>query len=33
MIRFVKNLEIVIMLVAAFGFPTHDVVVLLACVF
>jgi len=33
MIRFVKNLEIVIMLVAAYGFLTHDVVVLLACVF
>jgi len=33
MIRFVKNLEIVIMLVAAYGFLSHDVVVLLACVF
>ena len=33
MIRFVKNLEIVIMLVAAYGFLAHDVVVLLACVF
>jgi 1-acyl-sn-glycerol-3-phosphate acyltransferase len=33
MIRFVKNLEIVIMLVAAYGFLNHDVVVLLACVF
>jgi len=33
MIRFVKNLEIVIMLVAAYGFLNHNVVVLLACVF
>ena len=33
MIRFVKNLEIVIMLVAAYGFLNHDVVVLLGCVF
>jgi len=33
MIRFVKNLEIVIMLVAAYGFLNHDVVTLLACVF
>jgi 1-acyl-sn-glycerol-3-phosphate acyltransferase len=33
MIRFVKNLEIVIMLVAAYGFLTHDVIVLLVCVF
>ena len=33
MIRFVKNLEIGIMLVAAYGFLAHDVVVLLACVF
>ena len=33
MIRFVKNLEIVIMLVAAYGFLNHDVVILLACVF
>jgi 1-acyl-sn-glycerol-3-phosphate acyltransferase len=33
MIRFVKNLEIVIMLVAGYGFLTHDVVTLLACVF
>jgi 1-acyl-sn-glycerol-3-phosphate acyltransferase len=33
MIRFVKNLEIAIMLLAAFGFWTSDAVVLLACVF
>ena len=33
MIRFVKNLEIVTMLVAAYGFLNHDVVILLACVF
>ena len=32
-IRFVKNLEIAIMLLAAFGFWTGDVIVLLACVF
>jgi 1-acyl-sn-glycerol-3-phosphate acyltransferase len=33
MIRFVKNLEIAIMLFAAFGFWTSDAAVLLACVF
>jgi 1-acyl-sn-glycerol-3-phosphate acyltransferase len=33
MIRFVKNLEIAIMLVAAYGFLAHDVIVLLGCVF
>jgi MFS family permease len=33
MIRFVKNMEIVIMLVAAYGFLSQDVVLLLACVF
>ena len=33
MIRLVKNLEIVIMLVAAYGFLAHDVVTLLACIF
>ncbi|HEY8047717.1 MAG TPA: MFS transporter [Ramlibacter sp.] len=33
MIRFVKNLEIGIMLLAAFGFWTSDAVILLACVF
>ena len=33
MIRFVKNLEIAIMALAAFGFWTSDAVVLLACVF
>ena len=32
-IRFVKNLEIAIMALAAFGFWTSDVIVLLACVF
>jgi len=32
-IRFVKNLEIGIMLIAAFGFWTSNVIVLLACVF
>ena len=32
-IRFVKNLEIAIMLLAAFGFWSSDVIVLLACVF
>ncbi|MBI5256987.1 MAG: MFS transporter [Burkholderiales bacterium] len=32
-IRFVKNLEIGIMLLAAIGFITHNVIVLLACVF
>ena len=32
-IRFVKNLEVVIMLVAAYGFLNHDVITLLACVF
>ena len=33
MIRFVKNLEIAIMLVAAYGFLAHEVLVLLACIF
>ncbi|MRD48742.1 MFS transporter [Caenimonas koreensis DSM 17982] len=33
MIRLVKNLEVAIMLVAAYGFWTDNVVVLLACVF
>uniref|UniRef100_UPI0037D9C47A MFS transporter n=1 Tax=Variovorax sp. TaxID=1871043 RepID=UPI0037D9C47A len=33
MIRFVKNLEIVIMLIAAWGFVRADAVVLLGCVF
>ena len=33
MIRFVKNLEIGIMLLAAFGFWTANAIVLLACVF
>lgn len=33
MIRFVKNLEIVIMLIAAWGFVTANAVVLLGCVF
>jgi len=33
MIRFVKDLEIVIMLIAAWGFVTANAVVLLACVF
>jgi 1-acyl-sn-glycerol-3-phosphate acyltransferase len=33
LIRFVKSLEIAIMLLAAWGFVRHDVVVLLACVF
>ncbi|MBB3180016.1 MFS transporter [Variovorax sp. Sphag1AA] len=33
MIRFVKNIEIVIMLIAAWGFMRADAVVLLACVF
>jgi 1-acyl-sn-glycerol-3-phosphate acyltransferase len=33
LIRFVKSLEIGIMVVAAFGFVTSNVVVLLACVF
>ncbi len=33
MIRLVKNLEIVIMLVAAYGFLAHDVATLLACIF
>jgi 1-acyl-sn-glycerol-3-phosphate acyltransferase len=33
MIRFVKNLEIAIMVLAAFGFWTQQAVVLLACVF
>ncbi|MBL0150009.1 MAG: MFS transporter [Ideonella sp.] len=32
-IRFVKNLEIVVMALAGFGFITHNVPVLLACVF
>jgi 1-acyl-sn-glycerol-3-phosphate acyltransferase len=32
-IRFVKNLEIAIMLLAAFGFWAGDVIILLACVF
>ncbi len=32
-IRFVKNLEIAIMLLAAYGFWTSDVIVLLGCVF
>ncbi|MDR7304909.1 MFS transporter [Rhodoferax saidenbachensis] len=32
-IRFVKNLEIGVMLLAALGFVTHNPVVLLACVF
>jgi 1-acyl-sn-glycerol-3-phosphate acyltransferase len=32
-IRFVKNLEIAIMLIAAYGFWTSDVIILLACVF
>jgi 1-acyl-sn-glycerol-3-phosphate acyltransferase len=32
-IRFVKNLEIAIMVFAAFGFWSSDVIVLLACVF
>ncbi|MEQ1685668.1 MAG: MFS transporter [Burkholderiaceae bacterium] len=32
-IRFVKNLEIAIMLIAAWGFWSSDVIVLLACVF
>ncbi|MDP3821660.1 MAG: MFS transporter [Burkholderiales bacterium] len=32
-IRFVKNLEIAIMLIAAWGFWTSDVIILLACVF
>jgi 1-acyl-sn-glycerol-3-phosphate acyltransferase len=33
MIRFVKNLEVVVMLLAALGFITSNVPVLLACVF
>jgi hypothetical protein len=33
MIRFVKNLEIVIMLLAAYGFLTGNVPVLLLCTF
>src|SRR4051812_12752287 len=33
MIRFVKNLEIAIMLIAAFGFYKHNVAVLLLCTF
>ena len=33
MIRFVKNLEVAIMLLAAFGFITDNVLVLLACTF
>jgi 1-acyl-sn-glycerol-3-phosphate acyltransferase len=33
MIRFVKNLEIAIMVLAAFGFYTENVAVLLVCVF
>jgi len=33
MIRFVKNLEIVIMLIAAWGFVRADAVILLGCVF
>ena len=33
MIRFVKNLEIAIMLIAAWGFMRADAVVLLGCVF
>jgi 1-acyl-sn-glycerol-3-phosphate acyltransferase len=33
MIRFVKNLEIAIMAIAAFGFWTEDAAVLLGCVF
>jgi 1-acyl-sn-glycerol-3-phosphate acyltransferase len=33
MIRFVKWLEVVVMLLAAYGFVTTDVAVLLACVF
>jgi 1-acyl-sn-glycerol-3-phosphate acyltransferase len=33
MIRFVKNLEVVIMLIAAWGFVRADAVVLLGCVF
>jgi 1-acyl-sn-glycerol-3-phosphate acyltransferase len=33
MIRFVKNLEIVIMLIAAYGFIASNAVVLLVCVF
>ena len=32
-IRFVKNLEIAIMLIAAYGFWASDVIILLACVF
>ncbi len=32
-IRFVKNLEIAIMLLAAYGFWASDVIILLACVF
>jgi len=33
LIRFVKSLEIAIMLLASWGFLRHDVIVLLACVF
>ena len=33
MIRFVKNLEVVIMLLAAWGFMTDNVVILLGCTF
>jgi len=33
LIRFVKNLEIGIMLLAGWGFMQHDVIVLLSCVF
>jgi len=33
LIRFVKSLEIAIMALAGFGFVTHNVVLLLACVF
>ncbi|MEY4295106.1 MAG: hypothetical protein RLY82_794, partial [Pseudomonadota bacterium] len=33
MIRFVKNLEIVIMLIAAYGFIASNAVILLVCVF
>ena len=33
MIRFVKNLEVVIMLIAAYGFVSGQVVVLLLCIF
>ena len=33
LIRFVKNFEIVVMAIAAWGFVTHNVPVLLACVF